>query len=289
MRVRSPFPRPQATRCVKMAAARLLLLCRKTRALPAEVLRLVHDYLFVHMANCPVWLNGMLADKERGLPRARNRCNLAEFHVSETIEFHMYRHYDYVRGAIYQPQRIARPGQPVNVDVRMFCRPHYRPQQGLWQLSCWQGDYSARTNNGSWSPGVLSNNFLSELSELRRRFDESEPRGCMEVPVTWRDWRRFIRLYLFGPQARRPMLELQRNPVAGGLCRECGKSSMPDPVHVQGEAFCSQDCARDYTVLSCYRCRVPMVEGQGLCVACADLTGLVPYFHPWATGSHQQG
>ena len=95
----------------------------------------------------------------------------------------------------------------------------------------------------------------------------------MEVPTTWQDWRRFIRLWLFGPPARRPMLELQRNPVAGELCRDCGKSSMPatmHPVHMHGEAFCSQQCADTYVVLSfsCSSCRAPLIEGQGPCTNC---------------------
>ena len=93
----------------------------------------------------------------------------------------------------------------------------------------------------------------------------------MEVPTTWRDWRRFIRLWLFGPPARRPMLELQRNPVAGEICSECGKTSAPaamHPVHVHGEVFCSQWCAKAYMVLSCGKCLEPLIEGQGLCRPC---------------------
>ena len=93
----------------------------------------------------------------------------------------------------------------------------------------------------------------------------------MEVPTTWRDWRRFVRLWLFGPPARRPMLELQRIPVAGELCRDCGKTSTPatrHPVHMLGEAFCSQQCAKAYMVLSCSRCHELLIEGQGLCEPC---------------------
>ena len=121
--------------------------------------------------------------------------------------------------------------------------------------------------------GMWISDFPAELSEIRSRFDETEPRGSMEVPTTWQDWRRFIRLWLFGPPARRPMLELQRNPVAGELCRDCGKSSMPatmHPVHMHGEAFCSQQCADSYVVLSysCWSCRAPLNSGQKICMIC---------------------
>ncbi len=60
MHVRSPFSRLQAVRFV-MAVARLKLLCRKARALPAEALMLVHGYLVAHVgASCPVRLKQML-------------------------------------------------------------------------------------------------------------------------------------------------------------------------------------------------------------------------------------
>ena len=67
------------------------------------------------------------------------------------------------------------------------------------------------------------------------------------------------------------MLGQQRIPVAGELCRDCGKTSAPatmHPVHKLGEAFCSQQCAEAYTVLSCSRCLEPLIAGQGLCRAC---------------------
>ena len=82
---------------VFMAAARLSLLCRKTRALPAQVFQLVREYLFVHMASCPMWLNQVLAAKVDTLPRGRYRRITASFLVSKTIEYDVYRQDDYVR------------------------------------------------------------------------------------------------------------------------------------------------------------------------------------------------
>ena len=252
-----------------MAADRLSLLCRKTRVLPAQVFQLVRDYLLVHVgASCPMWLNHVLKDKVRALPRSLYRRISVSFHVSQTIEYDVYRQDDYEYGRTYPQHRVPRR-EPVQVNVQLRCCPD-NPGLVRWWLSCWQGDYLLRHGEGIWVEGVIST-FLSELSEIRSRFDESEPCGSMEVPTTWRDWRRFIRLWLFGPPARRPMLELQRIPVAGELCRDCGKTSTPatrHPVHMLGEAFCSQQCAKAYMVLSCSRCHEPLIEGQGLCGAC---------------------
>ena len=280
MRVRSPFPRPQATRCVKMAAARLLLLCRKTRALPAEVLRLVHDYLFVHVgASCPAWLNQVLEAKLLALPLGVYGSVTVSILASKTVEYDVYRQDEFEYGRTNPPRHVPKRGQPVRVDVRLALTEPICV--GCWYLMCHQGGEGLRHGAGMCiADATLSENseiisrwdLLSQLSEIRSRFDTTEPCGSMEVPTTWRDWRRFVRLWLFGPPARRPMLELQRNPVAGELCRDCGKSSMPatmHPVHMHGEAFCSQQCAEAYMVISCSSCREPLIEGQGLCRACA--------------------
>ena len=57
-----------------MAAARLLLLCRRTRALPAEVLRLVQAYLVLHVPwLCPLWVERLFNDKVMATPQCGSR------------------------------------------------------------------------------------------------------------------------------------------------------------------------------------------------------------------------
>ena len=235
MHVRSPF----ASSCcshfkaaqafgVTMAADRLSLLCRKTRVLPAQVFQLVRDYLFVHVgASCPWWLNRMLKDKLRALPRGRYRRITASFLVSKTIEYDVYRQDDYEYGRSNPPLRVPKRGQPVQVEVRLEYSPNF--PTGRWWLWCGQGDYLLRSGEGMWATDVFST-FLSELSEIRSRFDESEPRGSMEVPTTWRDWRRFIRLYLFGH---------------GDRCWSCSASRWPaSSVATAARRACQPRCTR---------------------------------------------
>ena len=255
----APFSQLQAVRFV-MAVARLLLLCRKARALPAEALMLVHGYLVAHVgASCPAWLKQMLEAKVLAvLPRGVvYRYAMVSFRVSHQIDYEMYS-VDFHGRPTWERTMVAMHGQPVQVDVHMW---YQQERPGFfWRLECRQGDNLLRSCEGLW----LSD-FSAELSVIRSCFTETEPHGCMEVPVTWRDWRRYIRLWLFGPGARR--MEPQGNLVAG--CRECGKSSMP-ATHLHGEAFCSQVCADSYVVLSyrCWSCRAPLNSGQKMCRIC---------------------
>ena len=247
-----------------MAVARLKLLCRKARALPAEALLLVHCYLVAHVgASCPAWLKQMLEDKVLGVPPRGvvYRHAMLSFRVSHRIDYEMYR-VDFHGRTTWERTMVAMHGQPVQVNVHMW---YQQERPGFfWRLECRQGDNLLRSCQGLW----LSD-FSAELSVIRSCFTETEPHGCMEVPVTWRDWRRYIRLWLFGPGARRPMMEPQRNLVAGELCSDCGKSSMP-ATHLHGEAFCSQRCADSYVVLSyrCWSCRAPLNSGQKMCRIC---------------------
>ena len=77
-----------------MAVARLLLLCRRTRALPAEVLRLVRAYLVLHMTwQCPLWVERLLDDKVMAMPRcgSRSRSFRIVLTATGTIEYADYR------------------------------------------------------------------------------------------------------------------------------------------------------------------------------------------------------
>ena len=124
MHVRSPFPRPQATRCVTMAVARLLLLCRKARALPTEALLLVHNYLVVHVgASCLVWLKQVLEAKLLAFPRGVYRKAKVSFLVSHTIDYEVYRVDDYKYGRTTRARMVAMHGQPVQVEAHLFYYP----------------------------------------------------------------------------------------------------------------------------------------------------------------------
>ncbi len=251
----------------------LQTLCRKTRVLPAQVFQMVREFLIVHVgARCPLWINSVLQAKLYALPRSSPRLIKVSFHVSKTIEYGVYRQDEFEYGRTSRPRHRAMRGgvwseheaddSPVRVEAELV----FTDRIGRWRLACRQGDYVLRNGDGIWL------DITDILSEIRSRFDESEPCGSMEEPTTWRDWRRFVRLWLFGPPARRqPMLGLQRIPVAGELCRDCGKTSAPatmHPVHKLGEAFCSQQCAEASTVLTCSRCLEPLIAGQGLCRTC---------------------
>ena len=273
MRVPQPFPRPQAARFVTMAAARLLLLCRKTRALPAEVLRLVHAYIVVHVGwRCPAWVEQLFEDKVIALPRSgpRTRSFRIIFIASATIEYADYRQEENLYDC--SPPHAPEPDQPVDVEVKMVTK--YKPwkhpyPKTAWVLVCQQGIVCLRIAHGAFNR--WGGSVVLDLPTIRRCFTASAPHGSMEVPTTWQDWRRFVQLWLFGPGAQTPMLELRRNPVAGEICTECGKTSAPaamHPVHVHGKVFCSQWCTWAYMILVCGNCLEPLIDGQGFCRPC---------------------
>ena len=143
----APFSRLQGVRFV-MAVARLLLLCRKTRALPAEVLRLVQAYLAVHVGwRCPTWVRQLFEDKVKALPRSgpRTRSFRIVLAASGTIEYADYRQEEdswYNCG----PLRAPEPDQPVVVEVRMVTKfkPWKHPYpKTKWVLVCHQGNEPA--------------------------------------------------------------------------------------------------------------------------------------------------
>ena len=257
-----------------MAATRLLLLCRKTRAWPAEVLRLVQAYLAVHVGwRCPMWMQRLFEDKVKALPRSgpRTRSFRIVLAASGTIEYADYRQEEdswYNCG----PLRAPEPDQPVVVEVKLVTK--YKPwkhpyPKTQWVLVCHQGNESLRIayrEFGGWGASLVH-----DLPAIRGCFTASAPYGSMEVPVTWQGWRRFVQLWLFGPGAQRPMLELRRNPEAGEICSECSKTIAPavmQRVHVHGKVFCSRWCCEAYMILVCGSCLEPLIDGQGLCRPC---------------------
>ncbi len=256
-----------------MAVARLLLLCRRTRALPAEVLRLVQAYLALHMRwQCPLWVERLLDDKIMAMPRCGFRSRSFRIVLTATGTIY-YADYGQDGNHIYgEPLRAPEPVQPVDVEVKLVTKykpwKHRRPQT-KWVLVCQQGSVCLRiaTNDFQHSPPSV----LEDLSVIRRSFTASAPYGSMEVPVTWQGWRRFVQLYFFGPGAQRPMLELRRNPEAGEICSECSKTIAPavmQRVHVHGKVFCSRWCCEAYMILVCGSCLEPLIDGQGLCRPC---------------------
>ena len=235
-----------------MALASLELLCRKAKAMPADVLLLVRAYLAVHVGiRCPGWLGQMLQEKVRGNPSRGVVYRHARllFRVCQWIDYDIYR-VDF-QGST--SERTALRGHPVEVDVHIWSQPLDRIFH--WRLTCRQGDNMLRSCNGL----CLSSDIADALKGIRSCYTETEPRGCAEIPVTWCDWRGYIRLWLFGPRAQEPQ---------GTGCRDCGNTSIAIRMH--GEAFCSQDCADSFAVLSyqCWSCRAPLNTGQKICRRC---------------------
>ena len=109
-RCRSNFKAAQAFG-LAMATHRLSLLCRKTRVLPAEVFRLVRDFLLVHVgASCPLWINCVLEAKLYALPRSVHRLIKVSFHASKTIEYGVYRQDEFEYGRTSRPRHRAMHG-----------------------------------------------------------------------------------------------------------------------------------------------------------------------------------
>ena len=81
------------TSVAAMSGSRALpLLCRKTRALPPDVLRLVRECLRVPLGpRCPRWISDLLWIKLSTLPRGRNSLITVSFNTVQTIEFGAYR------------------------------------------------------------------------------------------------------------------------------------------------------------------------------------------------------
>ena len=103
-----------------MALTRLELLCRKAKAMPADVLLLVQAYLAVHVGiRCPVWLGQMLEEKVRGNPFRGVVYRHARllFRVCHWIDYDIYR-VDFQGGTT--SERTALRGHPVQVDVHIW-------------------------------------------------------------------------------------------------------------------------------------------------------------------------
>ena len=187
-----------------MALARLKLLCRRAKALPADVLRLVRAYLCFYVQwHVPLWVEWLLEDKIRALPRrgTRSRSVLIVLATSARIPVADYRlDQDSLRdtGPLTRPFAVD---YPVTVMVKIVVK--YKPwesnlPQTRWELVCQQGIVVLRRVSSGWSPWGP----LTALINIRNCFTTSAPYGHVEVPVTWPGWRRCVDRYLFGPAHR---------------------------------------------------------------------------------------
>ena len=139
-----------------MELARLKLLCRRARALPAEVLRLVQAYLVLHVQwHCPLWVEMLLEDKIRAMPRcgSRSRSFRIVMATSARIEYADYRQDQvslYDRGPLQAPEA----DQPVDVVVTMatkFKPWEHRCPRTRWELVCRQGIVCLRSASNGYS------------------------------------------------------------------------------------------------------------------------------------------
>ena len=160
-----------------MSGSRALpLLCRKTRVLPPDVMRLVRECLRVPLGpRCPRWISDLLWAKLRALPRGRNCLITVSFRASESIEYGIYRQDEIDFGTIpprpcHLPTRSGLPSSgrkaddsPVRVDVRL----EFTDRRGRWLLRCMQGNNVLRAQVDLW----WMNDITELLSEVRSRFD----------------------------------------------------------------------------------------------------------------------
>ena len=192
-----------------MSGSRALpLLCRKTTALPTEVLRLVREYLRVPVGpRCPRWISVLLWAKLRTLPQGTHQLITVSFRTGESIEYSTNRHDKIDLGTktcrpCHLPSSSGLPSSgsnavdsPMQVDVWL----DFTDRRCRWQMRCKKGSTLLRAQ------GDISrlNSFTALLSEIREYISgrRSEPCGFAEVPTTWHEWHSFIRHWLFGPPA----------------------------------------------------------------------------------------
>ena len=255
-----------------MALARLKLLCRRAKALPADVLRLVRAYLCFYVQwHVPLWVEWLLEDKIRALPRCgtRSRSVLIVLATSARIPVADYRP---DQNSLRDTGPLTRPfavDYPVTVMVKIVVK--YKPwesnlPQTRWELVCQQGIVVLRRVSSGWS----SWGPLTALINIRNCFTTSAPYGYVEVPVTWPGWRRYVDRYLFGPAAPRLALEPRRDPEVE-ICSDCSNTLAAAPaqrVHAHGKVFCSRWCLEAHMMLLCSQCLEPLIDGQGLCRPC---------------------
>ena len=124
-----------------MEPARLKLLCRKTRAWPAEVLQLVQAYLVLRMSwYYPLWLPLLFVDRIMALPRCARRFHsiMIDVVASVRLDYAEYRQDPIVYDMV--PLRAPEAGQAVTVNVRLqtIFMPwnHIWTPRASWQMDC---------------------------------------------------------------------------------------------------------------------------------------------------------
>ena len=232
----------------------LPLLCKTTRFLPADVTRLVRECLRVHVGKrCPAWIDGLLVQQLQGLGvDAEVTFTVCAIRHIDPASFH-----DWTWLGMSSSDEKEEDAQ-VTVEFTLY-RHGY-----LWDLKGMRGNTLLLHHGwGHFDDRTGQPSILSCLKQSRRRFArrDTEPCGTLEVPSSLQEWRSFLSLWLFS-EARAPQatLAMWMRPASdkGERCTECRKPTAPDQKHsVRGldRAFCSQQCAEAYTMLSCRICR----------------------------------
>ena len=251
-----------------MELARLKLLCRRASKLPNEAMWLVWAYLCFHVQwHVPLWMERLFENRKRSMPRcgSRSRSFRIVLATRARIDYADYRQDQiswYDKGPLQSP--VA--GRPVEVVVKIVIK--FKPwkdhsPRARWELVCQQGNVCLR----SAGPGRYETWSLDSLLSIRMCFTITAPYGSYEAPFTWRRWRRYVDLYLFGPVA--PRLMLEPRPEAMEICSDCGNIVAPARArHAHGKVFCTWWCLEAHMVLMCSICHEPLIEGQGLCRPC---------------------
>ena len=242
----------------------LPLLCKKTRFLPGDVTRLVREYLRLHAnRRCPAWIDDLLWQQLRGL-EVDTYISMTVW-ATRNIDHAIYRQdWTWLGMSSSDEEETNDNGAQVTVELDVYRSSCH------WKLKCMRGNTQLRKITGCSCRSQAS--ITNVLHEIRGHFAcrRARPSATMEVPSSWQEWRSFVSLWLFGPQAPAPQATLakwlRRRPASdnGELCHECGKAAAPGRKHSVrrlGRAFCSAQCAAAYTVLSCRICKQP-VSGE---------------------------
>ena len=166
-----------------MEPARLKLLCRKTRAWPAEVLQLVQTYLVLRMSwYYPLWLPLLFVEWIMAQPwRARRfHSNMIDMVAIVNIDYAEYKQNSIVYDMV--PLRAPEAGQSVTVQVRLqtIFMPwnHIWTPRASWEMDCWQRP--ERLRRASDRHRDIGADTISALYSIRRFFTDLPPHGHME-------------------------------------------------------------------------------------------------------------
>ena len=216
----------------------LQLLCKTTQSFPADVVRLLQQYLRLHVGKqCPQFIDGLFVQQLQALgPNSEVVFTLSS---SLRLDFTSRYNWDFMGFAGADDQDTD-----VTVAFTLWSSGYQ------WTVKCAQNGAVLLDNRGM-DPNSKSRrpSILSCLRNSRKCFvcPDTEPRGVLEVPGSLQQWRSFFMLWLFNeaPALQTTLLRWMR--AAPAEC--CPMCKQPAPG--QYNAFCSAQCAEAYKTLSC--------------------------------------